>query len=98
MEPPIIRLKTLIFNILHEPMPPSFEPLRPGGLVAVIDFAPRQELPPVEGAPKNHIEHGVAASVLIKELHSAGFEILTREQNWPDHDYCVIARKPVAPN
>jgi SAM-dependent methyltransferase len=44
--------------------------LKPGGLVAVIDFAPRQGLPPVEGAPKNHAGHGVATNVLIEELHS----------------------------
>jgi ubiquinone/menaquinone biosynthesis C-methylase UbiE len=71
-----------------------FRALKPGGLVAVIDFPPRQGLPPVEGAPKNHGGHGVAKDVLIEELRSAGFEILTQQQNWPDGDYCVIARKP----
>lgn len=69
--------------------------LKPGGLVAVIDFAPRQGLPPVEGAPRNHGGHGIAKDVLIEELRSAGFEIVTQQQNWPDGDYCVIARKPV---
>jgi len=74
-----------------------FRALKPGGLLAVIDFPPRQGVPPVEGAPKNHGGHGVPKNVLIEELHSAGFEILSEQQNWPDHDYCVIARKPVAP-
>jgi ubiquinone/menaquinone biosynthesis C-methylase UbiE len=71
-----------------------FRALKPGGLVAVIDFAPRQGLPPVEGAPKNHGGHGIVNDVLIGELRSAGFEIVTQQQNWPDGDYCVIARKP----
>ncbi|MGI9074576.1 MAG: class I SAM-dependent methyltransferase [Bryobacteraceae bacterium] len=71
-----------------------FRALKPGGLLAVIDFAPRQGLPPVEGAPKNHAGHGIVKDVLIGELRSAGFEILTQQQNWPDGDYCVIARKP----
>jgi ubiquinone/menaquinone biosynthesis C-methylase UbiE len=72
-----------------------FRALKPGGLVAVIDFAPRQGLPPVEGAPKNHGGHGIVEDVLVQELRSAGFEILSQQQNWPDDDYCVIARKPV---
>jgi ubiquinone/menaquinone biosynthesis C-methylase UbiE len=71
-----------------------FRALKPGGLVAVIDFMPRQGLPRVDGAPKNHGGHGVVKDVLLSELRSAGFEILTQQQNWPDGDYCVIARKP----
>jgi ubiquinone/menaquinone biosynthesis C-methylase UbiE len=68
--------------------------LKPGGLLAVIDFAPRQGLPPVEDAPKNHKGHGIVKDVLIGELRSAGFEIVAEQQNWPEGDYCVIARKP----
>jgi predicted methyltransferase len=71
-----------------------FRALKPGGLVAVIDFAPRQGLPPIDGAPRNHGGHGVVKDILLSELRSAGFEILTQQQNWPDGDYCVIARKP----
>jgi ubiquinone/menaquinone biosynthesis C-methylase UbiE len=71
-----------------------FRALKPGGLLAVIDFVPRQGLPRVDGAPENHGGHGVVKDVLLSELRSAGFEILTQQQNWPDGDYCVIARKP----
>jgi ubiquinone/menaquinone biosynthesis C-methylase UbiE len=71
-----------------------FRALKPGGLVGIIDFAPRQGLPPVEGAPKNHKGHGIVKDILIGELRAAGFEILTQQQNWPEGDYCVIARKP----
>jgi ubiquinone/menaquinone biosynthesis C-methylase UbiE len=73
-----------------------FRALKPGGLVAMIDFAPRQGLPLVEGAPRNHGGHGIVKEVLMEELRSAGFEIVTEQQNWPDDDYCVIARKPAA--
>lgn len=74
-----------------------FRALKPGGLLAVIDFAPRKGLPPVDGAPKSHGGHGVPQNILIQELTSAGFEIVTQQQNWPDNDYCVIARKPAGP-
>ena len=72
--------------------------LKPGGLLAVIDFAPHAGLPSVENAPKNHPGHGIAKDTLIAELTSAGFEIVTRPKNWPNGgDYCVIARKPPTP-
>jgi ubiquinone/menaquinone biosynthesis C-methylase UbiE len=72
--------------------------LRPGGLLAVIDFTPRSGLPPIEGAPQGHAGHGIAKNSLLQELKSAGFETVTEPKNWPDDDYCVIVRKPTAPN
>ncbi len=72
-----------------------FRDLKPGGLLAVIDFPPQAGLPPVAGAPKNHGGHGVPEDVLIGELKSAGFEIVAQPKTWPDQeDYCVIARRP----
>jgi len=71
-----------------------FRDLKPGGLIAVIDFPPRSSLPPVEGAPKNHGGHGVPRDVLARELKAAGFEIVSQSGAWPEQDYCVIARKP----
>jgi ubiquinone/menaquinone biosynthesis C-methylase UbiE len=72
--------------------------LKPGGLLAVVDFAPRAGLPSVEGAPKGHVGHGIPKQVLEQELTSAGFQILSEPNDWPkiDGDYCVIARKPAA--
>jgi ubiquinone/menaquinone biosynthesis C-methylase UbiE/membrane-associated phospholipid phosphatase len=70
--------------------------LKPGGLLAVIDFSPRLWLPAVDGAPKTHGGHGVPKQVLIRELSIAGFEIVGQPKDWPNPgDYCVIARKPV---
>jgi predicted methyltransferase len=74
-----------------------FRALKPGGLLAIIDFPPRRGLPPVEGAPKSHGGHGIPKNILIEELRSAGFEIRAEQDGWPEHDYCVIARKPASP-
>lgn len=71
-----------------------FRDLKPGGLLAVIDFPPRPGLPPVEGAPKGHGGHGVPRDVLVEELKTAGFQIVKQMDDWPEQDYCVIARKP----
>jgi ubiquinone/menaquinone biosynthesis C-methylase UbiE len=74
-----------------------FRALKPGGLVAVIDFAPRKSLPAVGGVPQNHGGHGVPKAVLENELSTAGFEVLPDDGTWPNHeDYCVLARKPVS--
>jgi ubiquinone/menaquinone biosynthesis C-methylase UbiE len=69
--------------------------LKPGGLLAVIDFSPRAWLPALDGAPKTYGGHGVPKQVLIRELAAAGFEIASQPKEWPSPpDYCVIARKP----
>jgi ubiquinone/menaquinone biosynthesis C-methylase UbiE len=73
--------------------------LKPGGLLAVIDFPPRKDLTesaPVNGVPQNRGGHGIPKAVVEKELSAAGFELLS-EQDWPGReDYCVLARKPDA--
>jgi ubiquinone/menaquinone biosynthesis C-methylase UbiE len=73
--------------------------LKPGGLLAVIDFPPRKSLTetaPVNGVPQNRGGHGVPKNIVEKELSAAGFELLP-EQDWPGHDdYCVLARKPAS--
>jgi ubiquinone/menaquinone biosynthesis C-methylase UbiE len=72
-----------------------FASLKPGGMLAVIDFPPRDWLPKVhESVPGIRSGHGVAKQLVIEELTAAGFEMISAPDDWPDSDYCVIFRKP----
>jgi len=71
--------------------------LRPGGLLAVIDFAPRKSLTesdPVKGVPSNRGGHGIPKKILVEELTAAGFKLEKSFDDWPDDGYCVLFRKP----
>jgi ubiquinone/menaquinone biosynthesis C-methylase UbiE len=70
--------------------------LKPGGELAVIDFAPRKwltESEPVKGVPANRGGHGIPQKILVEELTSAGFTVEKNLNDWPD-GYCVLFRKP----
>jgi predicted methyltransferase len=71
-----------------------YQSLKPGGLLAVIDFPPRAGLPPVEGVPANRGGHGIPEKILIDELTAAGFKVESSVKGWPHDDYCIIFRKP----
>ena len=71
-----------------------FQSLKPGGMLAVIDFPPRLWLSPVEGVPANRGGHGIPQKILIQELTSAGFHLVSEPADWPNDNYCVIFRKP----
>ncbi len=64
--------------------------LKPGGRLAIIDFAPRPGLEPVEGVPSNRGGHGIAQKLVIEELSAAGFEVEKIVNDWPDDSYCVL--------
>jgi ubiquinone/menaquinone biosynthesis C-methylase UbiE len=71
--------------------------LRPGGLLAVIDFAPRKSLTesdPVKGVPSNRGGHGIPKKIMVEELTAAGFKLDKSFDDWPDDGYCVLFRKP----
>jgi ubiquinone/menaquinone biosynthesis C-methylase UbiE len=70
--------------------------LKPGGELAIIDFAPRKwltESDPVKGVPANRGGHGIPQKILIQELTTAGFTVDKIVDDWPD-GYCVLLRKP----
>ena len=71
--------------------------LRRGGLLAVIEFAPRKSLSasdPVQGVPSNRGGHGIPKKILLEELTAAGFRLDKTFDDWPDDGYCVLFRKP----
>ena len=74
-----------------------FQSLKPGGLLAVIDFPPGKgpgNPEPVKGVPKNRGGHGMPKQLLIDELSAAGFQALTTPVEWEGEDYCVVFQKP----
>jgi predicted methyltransferase len=73
-----------------------FASLKPGGMLAVIDFPPRAGLPKVEGVPANRGGHGVPKEIVMEELTAAGFHLESTIPGWPEDDYCLIFRKPEA--
>jgi predicted methyltransferase len=74
-----------------------FQSLKPGGLLAVIDFQPGEgpgDLKLPKGVPKNRGGHGMPKQLLIDELTAAGFQLVTSPAEWSSPDYCVVFRKP----
>jgi len=69
--------------------------LKPGGRLAIIDFAPRSGLDPVEGVPSNRGGHGIAQKIVIEELTAAGLHVEKVENDWPGDDYCVLFVKKI---
>jgi len=71
--------------------------LRPGGLLAVIEFPPRKSLTasdPVNGVPSNRGGHGIPKKILLEELIAAGFKLDKTFDDWPEDGYCLLFRKP----
>ncbi len=72
--------------------------LRPGGTLAVIDFAPRWLLAPwtPKGIPENRGGHGIVHTLLTEEMERAGFDAVRTLQDWPGNRYCVLFQRPIA--
>jgi ubiquinone/menaquinone biosynthesis C-methylase UbiE len=71
-----------------------FRSLKSGGLLAVIDEEPPPGSSRVEGVPENRGGHGMPQKILIEELTAAGFRVVKTLDDWPNHSYCVVFRKP----
>jgi len=75
--------------------------LKPGGLIAVVDFLlESSELGRPDATPHDH-EHGVRIDSLTEQMEKAGFELVRQVQGWPSHvrdgretDFCVVFRRP----
>ena len=67
-----------------------FRALRPGGVLAIIDFPPPFFL--------SRGEFGVPADTVIGEVTSSGFQLQRRIDDWPGRgpldSYCVVFRRP----
>lgn len=62
--------------------------LRPGGLLADIDFD--------EGTPDQMSGHGIARATTVREVTAAGFEIEQVIEDWAGNAYCVLFRRPAS--
>jgi len=51
-----------------------FRALKPGGLLAVIDFPPNKMLTPLQGVPPNRGGHGIPQNILVDELRRSAFK------------------------
>jgi ubiquinone/menaquinone biosynthesis C-methylase UbiE len=73
-----------------------FRALRPGGILAVIDFPPRLllSLCTPKGIPDNRGGHGIRKELVIQELGQVGFQPVREYHDWPFGLYCVVFRKP----
>ena len=86
----------------HFTSPPAitrslYQALRPGGVIALIEFPPRRWLTllsPLPEVPANRGGHGIPRAVLIREMTAAGFELHQSISRWFLDFYCVVFRKP----
>jgi len=67
--------------------------LKPGARLAIIDFPANENLPPVEGVPRNRGGHGIPERIVVDELTSAGLKVEKVVSDWSQNDYCVLLVK-----
>jgi len=94
-----------VYHHFHHPGPmlnSLYTSLKPGGMIAVIDFLRAEhEVQRADATPDDH-EHGVRPHHLIEEMEKVGFEMIRQVADWPSRishgkatDFCMLFRKPV---
>jgi predicted methyltransferase len=68
--------------------------LKPGGLLAVIDFEPDSAESPDPGNRDTGDQHGVTSATVVRELSQAGFEVVDVEEGNRPGRYMVVVRRP----
>lgn len=70
-----------------------YRTVRPGGLVAILDFEPKSHWDQPEGTPERG-GHGMPSDQLIEQMTAAGFALVRIERDWPEDLYAALFRKP----
>jgi precorrin-6B methylase 2 len=70
------------------------ESLKPGGYLAILDFAPDSAESADPNGRDTGDQHGVTSATVSRELRDAGFEVVTVEEGSGSDRYMVVARRP----
>ena len=68
--------------------------LKPGGLLAVLDFNPDSAESPDPGNRDTGDQHGVTSASVVRELSQAGFELVAVEEGARPGRFLVVVRRP----
>jgi predicted methyltransferase len=71
-----------------------WQSLKPGGLLAVVDFAPDSAESADPEGRANGNQHGVTSATTVRELTQAGFELVTVEKGSRPGDFMIVVRRP----
>jgi ubiquinone/menaquinone biosynthesis C-methylase UbiE len=71
--------------------------LKPGGLLAVIDFAPDSAESADPAGRASGDRHGVTPATVVRELHDAGLELVGVEDAIRRSGFMVVVRRPSGP-
>jgi ubiquinone/menaquinone biosynthesis C-methylase UbiE len=68
--------------------------LKPGGLLAVIDFEPDSAESTDPSNRDTGDQHGVTSATVVRELRQAGFEVVAVEEGTRPDRFMVVVRRP----
>jgi predicted methyltransferase len=89
----------LVYHHFTDPPPMNaslMQSLKPGGLLAVIEFPPDgdESADPADRDTGN--QHGITSATVVRELTQAGFDLVTVENGLGSRRFMVVARRPAA--